>query len=174
MTILIHASHLSKLLRFDECLQITQWRLLLLSIASSKKCPVVKAIMPVSKVSYTALFTIRFCISDLTVFFTDDELVRLTQLAKESRTLNYRTNVNTVFTGFYSMSKSMLDGSIKRSFCRTEFLIMYHYSNLPDTFTFAAPDDAGNGDTIHIICEVTDSGNPPLTRYQRVIPEVSP
>ncbi|GJM36548.1 MAG: hypothetical protein DHS20C18_55490 [Saprospiraceae bacterium] len=31
------------------------------------------------------------------------------------------------------------------------------------------PADAKNGDTIHIVCEVTDKGSPPLTRYQRVI-----
>lgn len=31
------------------------------------------------------------------------------------------------------------------------------------------PADAKPGDTIHIICEVTDAGTPPLTRYQRVI-----
>ena len=31
------------------------------------------------------------------------------------------------------------------------------------------PPDAREGDTIHIICEVTDGGSPPLTRYQRVV-----
>ena len=31
------------------------------------------------------------------------------------------------------------------------------------------PADAGGGDTIHLIAEVTDSGKPPLTRYARVI-----
>jgi hypothetical protein len=31
------------------------------------------------------------------------------------------------------------------------------------------PDDAKVGDTFHIICEVTDDGDPPLSRYQRVI-----
>jgi hypothetical protein len=31
------------------------------------------------------------------------------------------------------------------------------------------PADAKPGQTIHIICEVTDNGAPPLTRYQRVI-----
>jgi len=31
------------------------------------------------------------------------------------------------------------------------------------------PEDAGAGETIHVICEVTDSGTPQLTRYQRVI-----
>ena len=31
------------------------------------------------------------------------------------------------------------------------------------------PADAGVGDTIHVIAEVTDSGKPPLTRYARVI-----
>jgi hypothetical protein len=31
------------------------------------------------------------------------------------------------------------------------------------------PDNARAGDTIHIICEVTDSGDPALTRYQRVV-----
>lgn len=35
--------------------------------------------------------------------------------------------------------------------------------------TFTIPDDAVPGDTIHIICEVTDKGAPPLTRYQRVV-----
>ncbi|MBD3377043.1 DUF1593 domain-containing protein [candidate division KSB1 bacterium] len=34
---------------------------------------------------------------------------------------------------------------------------------------FTVPDDAGKGETIHIICEVTDNGTPPLTRYQRVV-----
>ncbi|MGB4838926.1 MAG: hypothetical protein WBP08_08035, partial [Saprospiraceae bacterium] len=31
------------------------------------------------------------------------------------------------------------------------------------------PKDAQSGETIHIICEVTDNGTPSLTRYQRVI-----
>jgi len=33
----------------------------------------------------------------------------------------------------------------------------------------AVPNDASDGRTIHIICEVTDAGRPPLTRYQRVV-----
>jgi hypothetical protein len=33
------------------------------------------------------------------------------------------------------------------------------------------PEDFYKGETIHIICEVTDTGSPPLTRYQRVILE---
>ncbi|HKW18894.1 MAG TPA: nucleoside hydrolase-like domain-containing protein [Terriglobales bacterium] len=35
--------------------------------------------------------------------------------------------------------------------------------------TFRVPDDAKPGQTIHVILEATDSGTPPLTRYQRVI-----
>ena len=35
--------------------------------------------------------------------------------------------------------------------------------------SFTVPLDAVKGQTIHIICEVTDNGAPPLTRYQRVI-----
>jgi len=35
--------------------------------------------------------------------------------------------------------------------------------------TLTIPNDASDGKTIHIICEVTDDGNPPLTRYGRVI-----
>ncbi len=35
--------------------------------------------------------------------------------------------------------------------------------------SFKIPKDAGENETIHIICEVTDSGSPQLTRYQRVI-----
>lgn len=31
------------------------------------------------------------------------------------------------------------------------------------------PDDIGQGESIHVVCEVTDSGSPPLTRYQRVV-----
>jgi hypothetical protein len=38
--------------------------------------------------------------------------------------------------------------------------------------SFLVPGDAGKGGTIHIICEVTDNGTLPLTRYQRVIMEV--
>jgi hypothetical protein len=34
------------------------------------------------------------------------------------------------------------------------------------------PKDAGEGKTIHIICEVTDDGTPPLTRYQRIIASI--
>ncbi len=35
--------------------------------------------------------------------------------------------------------------------------------------SFTVPNDASEGTTIHIVCEVTDSGTPPLTRYQRVV-----
>jgi hypothetical protein len=35
--------------------------------------------------------------------------------------------------------------------------------------SFTVPKDAGKGETIHIVCEVTDNGTPPLTRYQRVV-----
>ena len=31
------------------------------------------------------------------------------------------------------------------------------------------PNDARRGETVHLICTVTDRGSPPLTRYQRVI-----
>ena len=41
----------------------------------------------------------------------------------------------------------------------------------PDA-SFTVPDDAGKGETIHVICEVTDDGTPPLTRYQRVVVEI--
>ena len=36
------------------------------------------------------------------------------------------------------------------------------------------PADAKPGQTIHVICEVTDAGAPPLTRYQRVVIELKP
>ena len=35
--------------------------------------------------------------------------------------------------------------------------------------SFTVPEDAGKGETIHIICEVTDTGTPQLTRYKRVL-----
>jgi hypothetical protein len=38
--------------------------------------------------------------------------------------------------------------------------------------SFKVPHDAGKGKTIHIICEVTDTGTPQLTRYQRVVAEI--
>ena len=38
--------------------------------------------------------------------------------------------------------------------------------------SFTVPKDAGKGETIHIICEVTDSGTPPLTRYQRMVVKI--
>ncbi len=38
--------------------------------------------------------------------------------------------------------------------------------------SFVVPGDAKKGETIHIICEVTDNGTPPLTRYQRVVIEI--
>ncbi len=37
------------------------------------------------------------------------------------------------------------------------------------TTTFRVPDDAKPGQTINVVLEVTDSGIPPLTRYQRVV-----
>ena len=37
--------------------------------------------------------------------------------------------------------------------------------------SFRLPSDVGKGKTVHIICEVTDSGTPQLTRYQRVLVE---
>ena len=36
------------------------------------------------------------------------------------------------------------------------------------------PADAKAGETMHLVCEVTDSGKPPLTRYARVIVTVKP
>jgi hypothetical protein len=38
--------------------------------------------------------------------------------------------------------------------------------------SFTVPDDAREGTAIHVICEVTDSGAPPLTRYRRVVVEI--
>ena len=38
--------------------------------------------------------------------------------------------------------------------------------------SFSVPDDGHKGQTIHIICEVTDNGTPQLTRYQRVVAEI--
>ncbi len=43
-------------------------------------------------------------------------------------------------------------------------------ANKPQAF-FLVPLDTRKGNTIHIICEVTDTGSPPLTRYKRVIVE---
>jgi Protein of unknown function (DUF1593) len=37
---------------------------------------------------------------------------------------------------------------------------------------FVVPSDAQRGDTIHLLLEVTDQGDPPLTRYQRVVATV--
>jgi hypothetical protein len=41
----------------------------------------------------------------------------------------------------------------------------------PD-ISFTVPGDVSKGKTIHVICEVTDNGAPPLTRYQRVVVEI--
>jgi hypothetical protein len=41
----------------------------------------------------------------------------------------------------------------------------------PDA-SFMVPGGAAEGKTIHIVCEVTDNGTPPLTRYQRVVVEI--
>jgi hypothetical protein len=38
----------------------------------------------------------------------------------------------------------------------------------------AIPADAKPGHTLHVICEVTDNGTPPLTRYQRAVMSVAP
>jgi hypothetical protein len=35
------------------------------------------------------------------------------------------------------------------------------------------PADAGAGETLHVICEVTNRGTPPLTRYARVVLEIA-
>ncbi len=40
--------------------------------------------------------------------------------------------------------------------------------------TFALPATAAKGETLHLICTVTDDGTPCLTRYQRVIVTVAP
>jgi hypothetical protein len=38
--------------------------------------------------------------------------------------------------------------------------------------SFTVPGDAGKGETIHLVCEVTDTGTPQLSRYQRVVVEI--
>lgn len=49
----------------------------------------------------------------------------------------------------------------------------YAGSTLPESTnalsTLVVPKDANAGEEIHMICEVTDAGTPPLTRYQRVV-----
>tara|TARA_R110002050_G_scaffold243212_2_gene379687 strand:+ start:24688 stop:26187 length:1500 start_codon:yes stop_codon:yes gene_type:complete len=35
--------------------------------------------------------------------------------------------------------------------------------------SFVVPNDVKKGETIHIVCEVTDNGSPQITRYQRII-----
>jgi hypothetical protein len=45
--------------------------------------------------------------------------------------------------------------------------------NAPVT-SVRVPSDATAGQTIHLILEATDSGAPPLTRYQRVIVSITP
>lgn len=55
-------------------------------------------------------------------------------------------------------------GSYKGNFC--------FESDQPKT-VFSVPQDACSGDTIHLICEVSDNGVPSLTRYKRVIIRVN-
>lgn len=43
----------------------------------------------------------------------------------------------------------------------------------PDT-SFTVPTDGKAGQSIHIVCEVTDNGTPALTRYQRVVATLLP
>ncbi|MEX0332433.1 MAG: nucleoside hydrolase-like domain-containing protein [Puniceicoccaceae bacterium] len=38
--------------------------------------------------------------------------------------------------------------------------------------SFTLPADIGIGQTVHVVCEVTDRGTPRLTRYQRVVVEI--
>jgi hypothetical protein len=40
--------------------------------------------------------------------------------------------------------------------------------------TFRVPDDATDGQTIHVVLEAQDDGVPSLTRYQRVVVTVRP
>lgn len=42
-------------------------------------------------------------------------------------------------------------------------------TDAPAQAIVTTPKDINVGDTLHIVCEVTDAGTPPLTRYQRVI-----
>lgn len=39
---------------------------------------------------------------------------------------------------------------------------------------FTTPIETKNDGTVHVICEITDSGTPPLTRYQRIIIDIKP
>lgn len=39
--------------------------------------------------------------------------------------------------------------------------------------SFTIPKDAREGETIHLLCQVTDDGVPPITRYARVIVEIA-
>ena len=45
---------------------------------------------------------------------------------------------------------------------------------LQQTASLAIPPDAVEGQSIHLVCEVSDSGTPRLTRYERVIVSVTP
>jgi hypothetical protein len=64
-----------------------------------------------------------------TIFLCDEELVRLTQLVIEIRTLNYRTLIKLDIARLYSTSKMLFQSSIKGAFYRTELLTVYHYNS---------------------------------------------
>lgn len=40
--------------------------------------------------------------------------------------------------------------------------------------SFTVPNDVESGETIHVVCEVTDDGTPQLTRYQLVVITIKP
>lgn len=48
------------------------------------------------------------------------------------------------------------------------------FSSCEKKTVYIVPEDACESDTIHIICEVSDSGYPSLTRYQRIILTIKP
>ena len=69
-------------------------------------------------------------------FRVSDEFSRL---SLKQGIMNYEssTSMRLVFSGFYSISKSILDNSMKRSSAELSSLNMYHCSNLPDTLSQA-------------------------------------
>ena len=76
---------------------------------------------------------IPYCIAKSTDLLCEGQLVRLTQLVIELRTLNYRTLIKLYIARLYSTSKMLFQSSIKGAFFRTVLLNLYGYTNRSDT-----------------------------------------
>jgi hypothetical protein len=118
--------------------------------------------------------------------FQNDWAARADWCVKSYRTANHPPQVRLAHAAnLIARPGEVVQLSAQGTFDPDKHLLTYKWWHYPEAGTYrgkpviqkpddpetalAVPDDVRTSETVHVVCEVTDQGAPPLTRYQRVV-----